>query len=128
VTIPLRRTMIKTPFHVGQSADDVIRVAKRTGRERLALEFEHEGETYYFDLSARTARERREKKEAMEAKVGDRKINLGNIPKVRYFYADCVLTFERNRGLDGVGALCYRVTEIGEAEKCDTPTAATTAN
>jgi len=117
---------VKTPFYIGQSADDVRRVAKRTGRERLAIEFEHGGETIRFDLGAKTARERREKKEAMEAEVGDRKISLGNIPKVRYFYPDCTLTFEKTRGPGDDGALCYRVTEIGEAIECDTPTAATT--
>jgi len=104
---------VKTPFYVGQSSDDVRRVARKTNRKRLAVEFEtHDGETFRFDLDARTARERRAKKEAMEAEVGDRKIALGRLPVVRYFYPDCALTFERNRGPSGKGALCYRVTEI----------------
>ena len=103
---------IKTPFFVGQSADDVLKIAGKTGRERVAVEFEHDGETFRFDLSAKTARERKEKKAAMEAEAGDRKINLTNISKVRYFYPDCVLTFEKTRGPSGKGALCYRVTEI----------------
>lgn len=103
---------MKTPFYVGQSADCVLHVAKRTGRDRLALEFEHEGETFRFDLSAKTARQRREKKEEMEAEVGDKRIDTSKIPRAKWFYSDCVLTFERNRGPDGEGALCYRVTEI----------------
>jgi len=103
---------MKTPFYVGQSSDDVLKVARKTNRKRLAVEFEYDGETFHFDLSAETARERREKKEAMEAEVGDRRIDLGKLPRVRYSYPDCTLTFEKARGPSGEGALCYRVTGI----------------
>jgi hypothetical protein len=104
--------MPRLPFYIGQSADDVLGVAKKTGRERLAVEFEEGCETFHFDLSAKSAKERRAKKKALEAEVVDKKIDLARIPKVRYFYADCVLTFEKTRGPTGEGALCYRLTRI----------------
>lgn len=109
--------MTKTPFYIGQSSDDVLRVAKVTGRNRLAVEFTTtEGETYHFDLSAVTARERRQRKAAMKAELDDKRVKYDQIPKVRYWYADCVLTFEKGRGPKGEGARCYRVTEIGDHE------------
>ena len=107
-----REEMTKTPFYIGQSADDVLKVAKKTGRERLAVEFEHDSETFRFDLSAKSAPERKRQRAEMEATVGDKRVDLANIFKVRYFYLDCVLTFEKTRGPQGDGALCYRVTEI----------------
>lgn len=108
---------MKTPFYVGQSSDDVIRVAKATGRDRLAFEFTtDEGETFRFDLRAITARERHKRRKAMEKEVGDRRIKYDQIPLVRYWYADCVLTFEKGRGPKGDGARCYRVTEIGDVQ------------
>ena len=104
---------MRLPFYVGQSVDDVLVVARRTNRRRLALKFtDHEGETYRFDLDAKSAPERRARKEAMEAEVGDKRVDLGKVPVVKYVYADCELTFERGRGPKGGGALCYRVTRI----------------
>lgn len=108
-----RGNLTKTPFYIGQSSDDVLRVAKVTGRNRLAVEFTTtEGETYHFDLSAVTARERRQRKAAMSTELNDRSIRFDQIAKARYWYADCMLTFEKGRGPKGEGALCYRVTEI----------------
>jgi hypothetical protein len=104
---------MKLPFYIGQSIDDVVEVARRTNRRRLALEFtDREGEEYRFDLGAFSARERREKREAMEAEMEDKRIDLGNVPVVKYVYDDCELTFERGRGLKGDGALVYRITRI----------------
>lgn len=104
---------MKTPFFIGESSDDVVKVARKTYRKRLAVEFTtEEGETFRFDLSAKTAKERRRKIKAMKVEVRDKRIKLSRLPRVRYFYADCALTFERNRGPSGEGALCYRVTEI----------------
>lgn len=103
---------MKTPFYVGQPAVDVLRAAKKTGRERLAVEFELGGETIRFDLGTKSAKERRAKRKAPEAEIGDKKIDPAGIFRVRYFYADCVLTFEKTRGPQGEGALCYRVTGI----------------
>jgi hypothetical protein len=114
--------MPKLPFYIGQPIDDVLVVAKRTNRRRLALEFtDHEGEEYRFDLGAFSARERREKREVMEAELEGKRIDLGKVPVVKYVYDDCELTFEKGRGLKGDGALVYRVTEIrrqlGDVEK-----------
>lgn len=96
---------MKTPFYIGQTADEVIRVARKTRRARLAVEcITEDGETFYFDLDAKTARQRKAKLAAMNAEVGDKRIDLDKLPVVRYFYDDCVLTFEK-RGP-------YRVTKI----------------
>ena len=104
---------MKLPFYISQSIDDVLKVAKRTNRRRLALEFtDHGGETYYFNLDAFSARERREKREAMEAELEGKRVDLGRIPVVKYVYDDCELTFERGRGPKGDGALVYRITRI----------------
>lgn len=103
----------KTPFYVGQPVDEVRYVAEKTNRRRLAVEFEAEnGETYRFDLDADTARKRRRLKVAMEAELQGKAIHYARIPKVRYVYPDCALTFEKTRGPKGDGALCYRVTEV----------------
>ena len=104
---------MRLPFYIGQPADDVLKVAKRTNRKRLAVEFTtHDGEMFRFDLDAKSARERRAKREAMEAEVNGKRIDMARLPVVRYFYPDCVLTFERTRGPKDDGALCYRVTRI----------------
>ncbi len=104
---------MKTPFYIGQSVDEVLYIAKKTNRRRLAVEFEAEdGETYRFDLDADTARKRRRLKAAMEAELRDKSIHYARIPKVRYVFPDCALTFEKTRGPKGDGALRYRVTGI----------------
>jgi len=112
---------VKTPFYIGQAADDVLKVAKRTNRKRLAVEFTTEdGETFRFDLDAGTARERRARREAMEAEVNGKRIDMARLPRVLYFYPDCVLTFEKTRGPSGSGALCYRIVSIGRyCEACE---------
>jgi hypothetical protein len=99
------------PFYIGQPVDDVLAVAKYTGRRRLAVEFTYEGDTYRFDLDAPSSRQRREKLAAMAEELEGKEIDLGKVPVVKYIYADCALTFERERGPKG-GALCYRVTGI----------------
>jgi hypothetical protein len=86
------------PFYIGQPVDDVLAVAKYTGRRRLAVEFTYEGDTYRFDLDAPSSRQRRKKLAAMDAELESGQINLGKIPMVKYTYSDCVLTFERERG------------------------------
>ena len=107
---------MKTPFYIGQSVDDVREVAKRTNRRRLALEFTTEdGRWFYFGLDASSGRERRRLRTEMEADLEGEKIDLGKIPSVKYTYADCILTFEKSRGVDGKGALCYRVMGIERA-------------
>ena len=108
---------IKTPFYIGQPVDHVLKVAKRTNRKRLALEFTTgDGRAFHFNLEASSGKERRRRKAEMEAKLEGEEIDLGKIPSVTYFYPDCALTFERNRGVDGKGAMCYRVMRIERQE------------
>jgi hypothetical protein len=104
---------MKTPFYIGQSVDDVLEVAKRTNRKRLAVEFTmQDGRHFRFDLDATSGAERRRRKAEMEAKLGGEEIKFAEIAVVKYFYPDCALTFEKNRGVKGDGARCYRVMEI----------------
>ncbi|MGD8499540.1 MAG: hypothetical protein PVJ86_02770 [Phycisphaerales bacterium] len=110
----------KTPFYIGQSLYDVLQVAKRTNRKRLALEFTTEdGRTFHFNLQASSGKERRRRKAEMEAKLKGERLDLTKIPVVKYTYSDCILTFERNRGVDGGGNLCYRVMKIERTEGND---------
>ena len=118
--MPMKPKAARLPFYIGESADDVLEVARRTNRKRLALEFTTEdGREFHFDLDASSGRERRWRRAELEAKLEGELIDLQKIPSARWVYADCVLTFEKNRGVDGQGALCYRVMGIERMEGKD---------
>jgi hypothetical protein len=107
----------RLPFYIGESADDVLEVARRTNRKRLALDFTTaDGREFHFDLSAASGKERRRRRAEMEIKLEGERIDLQKIPSAKWTYADCALTFEMSRGVDGQGALCYRVMGIERME------------
>lgn len=103
----------RLPFYIGQPADEVLYIAKRTNRKRLALEFTTEhGREFRFDLNAFSGKERRRLRAEMEADLEGKMIDLQKILVAKWTYPDCILTFEKNRGVAGDGDLCYRVMKI----------------
>lgn len=86
--------MSKKPFYIGQPADHVLVVAKRTGRKlteppRILNREELAGEGDDPGLLA----------------VAERGI-------VQWKYSDVALTFRRGHGPKGEGAECFRIIEI----------------
>jgi hypothetical protein len=96
---------LRLPFHVGQTADSVVQVVKRTGRTRRVLVIidakgEHRLE---FERHERKSETKRWMEETVEMK---------SIMCVTEVYDDCTLVFKLSRGVDKKGALCFRIAEI----------------
>lgn len=112
-------TDLRTPFHIGQSADDVIKVLKRTGRRRSAAQFQGREGTLFVNLQRKKDKEIEQE---LEKHTIDRTQNL----TVWYYFTDCTLKFKRYRGLTGKEPSCYRVILISEPESVkDRPTSFT---
>lgn len=97
-------------FYLGQPADTVRLIARRTGRERLAVEITGGGldEPLHVDLRRKSRRQQRELLEGLT-------VDLRQLEQIRWFYSDVTLTFHRKRRLREGSALCWRVTEIERA-------------
>lgn len=80
------------PFYIGQSHDDVIFVARKTGRRRIKLEvLDNNGDPTTAE-----------------------KIDLTADLIFRSTYPDVTLTFQRGRGEDSKVPRCYRITQINQ--------------
>jgi hypothetical protein len=99
----------RLPFKIGQPIDDVLYIAKRSYRRRLALELAGEEGTFVF-MKAATRRANKE----IEKRLEGLEVKLNQNFTVRYFYADCTLTFIQYRGLGGDGPRCYRISKIDD--------------
>jgi hypothetical protein len=106
------------PFYLGQSVDEVLKIAKVTGRQRRKMEIVSKEGTFTLEYDEGVARDRDTVSLAFAAinTVTDALIDVGQDLTVRYFYDDCILTFQRTYDDEGGGALCYRVTGIEETD------------
>lgn len=106
--MPVRRPV--QVFYVGQPSDHVLKVMRRTGRERTRLHvltvITTDGKVH--DLSG-----------------ADDKIALAVLDKLKVRELTCewwlscgaILTFARSRGIDGSGPLCYRVKAVRQVKR-----------
>jgi len=90
------------PFYLSQPVDEVLKIADATKRQRRKVEFTGKEGTFTVEDGKRPL-----------SRVD---IDLAQDLTVRYFYDDCVLTFQRTYDDEGGGALCYRVTGIEETD------------
>ena len=96
----------RSPFRIGQTADDAVYVLRRTGRRRNAVYFEtREGEEFHLPL-------KRDSEPAIRRSLRDAEIKPAEVTRVRWFFDDFSLTFELGRGPGGRGPLCFRIVEV----------------
>jgi hypothetical protein len=96
----------KYPFYVGQTADNVLAVTKRTNRKRKVLVVIDAHGEHRLDFT-----KKRERKHETEAWMRE-KIELSSVSCVTEVYDECTLVFKRSRGPTKKGALCFRVEKI----------------
>ena len=85
----VKTTPRHTPFYLGQSADEVHYVCRRTGRKRSAIEFESDGQVFHLDLA-------RAKKSEIKEQIADLKVNLQTVNDVTWWLdSGEVLVFTR---------------------------------
>lgn len=100
----------RTVFHIGQPSDHVLRVMKRTGRERTRLHIldvtTTDGQAH--DLSGQDDR---------LALVAMSKMKIKGLTLEWWLSCGTILTLARSREADGSGPLCYRVKEIRQVER-----------
>jgi len=96
---------MRTPFRVGQSIDDVLKVMKRTNRKCNLVKIRGREGTFTIDT-------RRKSNRVVNSKIKDLSLNLRQNLTVWYYLDDCILVFKRNRGEGNTGASCYRVASV----------------
>jgi hypothetical protein len=94
------------PFRIGQTADDAAYVLRRTNRRRNAVYFEtRKGEEFHLPL-------KRDSEPAIRRSLRDAEIKPAEVTRVRWFFDDFSLTFEKGRGPGGRGSLCFRIVAV----------------
>ena len=104
----------RTPFRLLMPAADAQRVMHLSHRRRTAVDFTIAGgATYHIPLTHDT-------RAVLKAELDQREIDPKAVEEVKWYFADCTLTFRKRRKRetgpkDKRGGLCFRVVKIEPA-------------
>ena len=99
-----------TIFYIGQPADHVLKVMKRTGRKRIRLKLLTVTTTgsKIHDLSGH--------KDKIAAAMMSR-LKVAHLTCEWWLSCGTILTMARGRRADGSGTLCYRVSKMRQVKR-----------